>query len=287
MTFLSILIATFAGGVLSLIGAFLLARKGSWKDSFSLQLTAFASGVMLTTALLHLGPEAIHEGLAAESVFQVIFVAIVTLFALERLVFWFHHHHETHGPRPTAWLISVGDSVHNFLDGVAIAAAFLIDVRLGIVTTIAVSLHEIPQEIADFIILMRSGMTAKRAIMINVFSALMAMVGGVVTFFIRDAIDPYIGVIVAFSAGMFLYIALSDLIPELHHHSANTSEKWKQLGWFAFGVFLMLGVTNAVHGQLHADHGHLDEHHDDRYHTEEEEHLDDEEVVDENHREDE
>lgn len=264
---LTIILATFLSGVISLAGAFLLAKKGTWKESFSLQLTAFASGVMLTTALLHLAPEAVHEGLSIDNVFVTIFIGIISLFVLERLVFWFHHHHESHGPKPSVWLITLGDTLHNFIDGVAIAAAFMSDIRLGAVTTLAVGLHEIPQEIADFITLIRGGVSSRRALLLNIGSSLSAVVGGVVTFLVRDAIDPVIPFVIAFSSGMFLYIALSDLIPELHHHTKNNSEKWKQLGWLFLGIFLMFGVTRLVDGQLHGEEHqeevHLEEIHDD------------------------
>lgn len=271
MTLPIIILATFLSGVLSLIGALLLAKRARWEETFTLQLTAFASGVMLTTALLHLAPEAVHEGLGIDYLFSSIFIGIVSFFVLERLVLWFHHHHDSHGPKPAAWLITVGDSLHNFIDGVAIAAAFMIDIRLGIVTTLAVGLHEIPQEIADFITLIRSGMDASRAILINILSATMAILGGVTTFLIRDSIEIFIPFIVAFSAGMFLYIALSDLIPELHHHTKDNKEKWKQLLWFGAGIFLMFGVTGFIEEQLHAD-----DHSDEEIHLEiDDDHLED------------
>lgn len=247
MLTLYIILATIIGSIFSLIGAFVLAylqKKGRY-HSFSLQLTSFAAGVMLTTALLHLGPEAAHEGLSISEVFSTIFGAIFFFFLLERLI-WFHHHHATEiQPKPVGMLVTVGDTVHNFIDGVAIAGAFLIDIRLGIVTTLAVGFHEIPQEIADFVTMLKSGMTPRKAILLNLFSSLSALVGAIGTIIFVSRIEFLLPYLIAFSAGMFLYIALSDLLPELHHHEANHSEQWQHLLWFVLGIFLMAGVTMA------------------------------------------
>lgn len=254
-----ILLATFTSGILSLIGAFLLSRKAKWEESFSLQLTALASGVMLTTSLLHLIPEALHDA-TSNTVMMAVFIGVVAFFVLERMVWWWHHHHEHAGPKPSAWLITIGDSLHNFVDGVAIAAAFLVDPRLGIVTTLAVALHEIPQEIADFVTLVNSGVSRQKALLINIASAAVALLGAVLTVFVEHSIEPWLPLIVAFSAGMFLYIALSDLIPELHQHDHGDGKsdhgRWAQLAFFFLGIAVILITTRIAEPFLHAEESH-------------------------------
>ncbi len=258
--FLLIIGAIFISSLLSLIGAFILSRKSTWKESFSLELTAFAAGVMLTTALLHLAPEALHSGLSEERVFQVILSAIVIFFLMERMVWWFHHHHDHHDVKPSALLITVGDSIHNFVDGVAIAAAFLIDPTIGLVTTIAVGLHEIPQEIADFVVMVRAGVSRKRALLVNVVSSTTAILGGTLTFLFDEPIEGVLPLVLAFSAGMFMYIALSDLIPELHSTGDATAQRWKQTVWLFFGILLTFVVTSISEEYLHQeDHDELED----------------------------
>lgn len=244
MTILYILLATFISSILSLVGSFFLARKKSWPKRFLLQLTAFSSGILLATSFLHLAPEAV-EGLPANQVFLIIFVSIVTFFVLERLVLW-HHHHENDdccGPKPTAWFITFGDSLHNFLDGVLIAGTFLVDPKLGLLTAFAVATHEIPQEIADFSIMVASGMKRGRALFFNFISALFSIVGAVVAYYFISSIDWIVPYVISFSVGMFLYVALSDLIPELHSSDLGGKQKFNQLALFFIGIFIILAMT--------------------------------------------
>lgn len=228
----------------------MLSRKHHWSQPFALHLTALSSGVLLTTALLHLAPEALHMieevGGDEHSIFQAIFAAIVGFFLLERLVLWYHHHHEAHGVKPAAWLVMVGDTVHNFIDGVAVAATLMIDPALGLVTIIAVGAHEIPQEIADFAVMVNSGMSKGKALLFNALSALSAFAGALITFALAETVEPYLPWMTAFTAGMFLYIALSDLIPELHHAEGTQSHKWQQVVWFAVGVGGIVLTTTAL-----------------------------------------
>lgn len=276
---LTILLATTISGLLSLAGAFFLSKKSGWEHRFSVQLTAFAAGVMLTTSLLHLAPEALEELGDPQAVFGSILIAIFIFYLLERSVLWFHHHHDSPKLKPSAWLILIGDSMHNIVDGVAIAAAFLINPALGITTTIAVGLHEIPQEIADFIVLVRGGMSKTRALIVNVLSACTAIIGAIATYFLHDAIEPILPFILAFSAGMFLYIALSDLIPELHHHHEDEKNNtWHQIIWFVAGIALIFSTSQILESYIHAH----DDDHADEIHSEEDEHIDEE-----NHEEDE
>jgi zinc and cadmium transporter len=246
---IQIILLTLASGMLSLFGAYLLARKKNWKQSFSLQLTAFSSGVLLAAAFLQLAPEALHEleEMGADNLlFPAMFAAIVLFFVLERLVLWFHHHHEVEGPKPAAYLIMTGDTLHNFIDGVLIASVFLISPELGIITAIAVAVHEVPQEIADFSVMVAAGVRKRTALILNALSALAAVLGGVLTWFVHDQIESYLPLAIAFAAGMFIYIALSDLIPELHHHTKENAQKWVQLGLFGLGVLVIVAMAQVL-----------------------------------------
>lgn len=228
-----------------------------------LQLTSFASGVLLATSLLHLAPEAV-ETLEARSVFIVIFLSVITFFVLERLVLWHHHHEEDDccSPHPSAWFITFGDSLHNFLDGVLIAGTFLVDPALGLITAFAVSAHEIPQEIADFSIMVAGGIKRKQALLLNLVSAMSAVLGALVAYFFAFSMEWITPYIIAFSAGMFLYISLSDLIPQLHSHKLiDNKQKWNQMALFFIAVSIIAGVSMMLpHTHEHENDKHAIEH---------------------------
>lgn len=236
-----IILATVISSVVSLAIAMWLTLQGRKRSGLVVPLTALSSGVLLSTALLHLGPEAAHEGLE-ENAFVAIFIGILAFFFIERLVIWYHHHDEHSTVQPAAYLIAVGDTIHNFLDGVAIAAAFMIDPTLGLLTTVAIALHEIPQEIADFNIMISKGFTVTRAAIVNVISAAAALVGAVGTFLLGETLEPVLPWLLGLSAGMFLYIALADLIPELHHHAALGKNRWSQVLWLVVGIAVIAAL---------------------------------------------
>ena len=161
-----IVVLTSVGSVLSLLGGFVLLIGKTRDESFVLKLTSFAAGVLLATAFLDLFPEALESSLkrGGGDIFLPALGGIILFFLLERTLFWFHHHHAAHGIKPTIWMVTLGDGVHNFIDGVAIAATFLINPTIGLTTALAVAAHEIPQEIADFSILLSRGLSKKQAI---------------------------------------------------------------------------------------------------------------------------
>lgn len=213
-----ILLFTFLGSVVSLIGGILLLVKEKWTLKISHFLMSFAAGVLLGTAFFDLLPEALEMG-GEVNIFAWALLGIVIFFLLERFVYWFHHHHEHEDKetKPTVTLVILGDSVHNFIDGVVIAATFLVSVPLGIVTALAVAAHEIPQEIGDFAILLHRGMKRNKVVVVNILSALTAMAGAVLTFLVGDSVQNLLPIIISLTAGFFIYIAASDLIPEIHH----------------------------------------------------------------------
>jgi zinc and cadmium transporter len=269
MTLIYILIITFISSLLSLVGSFFLSRKKIWPKKLLLQLTAFSSGVLLATAFLHLAPEA-AEALSSTSVFTTMFIAIVIFFLMEKSILWHHHHEDDHdcGPKPSAFFITFGDSLHNFIDGILITGAFLVDPKLGILTAFAVAAHEIPQEIADFSIMVAGGMKRKQALFLNVVSSFFSIFGAVIAFFFINSIEWLIPYVIAFSAGMFLYIALSDLIPELHSHDLGEKQKWNQIGLFFVGILIISGImflSKDSHGHTtDDDHGNETEHMDEQ-----------------------
>ena len=219
---LTILFFTFLGSIFSLLGGLILLSNEKLMLKISHLLASFAAGVLLGTAFFDLLPEALHEGEAAGiDVFLWALVGIVTFFVFERFVHWFHHHEEYHedssASKTTVPLIIFGDTMHNFIDGVVIAATFMIDIQLGIITTFAVAAHEIPQEIGDFGLMLHKGLSKQKIILVNIGSAAAAFLGAILTFLAGSSIEKYLPILIALTAGFFIYIASSDLIPEIHH----------------------------------------------------------------------
>lgn len=238
-----ILLFTLIGSLLSLLGGIILLSRKKFALKISHFLASFAAGVLLGTAFLDLLPEAIHHaeeiGFVENAIFLWVLAGIIIFFFIERFIHWFHHHDEYHeyekGHKSTVPLIIIGDTVHNFIDGVVIAATFMVNIPLGIVTTIAVATHEIPQEIGDFGLLLHKGLARKKIIWINILSAAAAFVGALAIYFLGESVEQYLPIFLAVTAGFFIYIASSDLIPEIHHE--------KRRG-FAFmeSLLLLLGI---------------------------------------------
>lgn len=218
-----ILIFTFIGSILSLIGGIALLYKENLTKKFSHFVASFAAGALLGTAFFDLLPEANEEGTNI-NIFYWALVGILIFFLLERFIHWFHHHQREHHDepvKPTIPLIIFGDTVHNFIDGVVIAATFLVSIPLGIITAFSVAAHEIPQEIGDFGILLNKGMKRNRVLLVNILSASVALAGALITFSIGDSVEAILPILLAITAGFFIYIAASDLIPEIHQHNAK------------------------------------------------------------------
>src|SRR3990167_1142250 len=235
------------GGVFSLIGGVLLLGNKNSAKTLAKYATPFAAGALLAAGFLDL----LKEGVAEAEPDQVLFWAMVGLlifFFAERFLHWFHHHHqeEGHGD-PTTSLVIFGDILHNALDGVAIAAAFLISVPTGIVTTLAVAAHEIPQEIGDFGLLLNSGMKAGRVLLINLFSSLTALLGAVLTYLYRDNLEGFLPLILSVTAGFFIYIALANLVPEIHNNDNQKVAFWETVMLF-LGVLVVYFVISALEG---------------------------------------
>jgi zinc and cadmium transporter len=219
-TFIDVLIYSLIGSLLSLIGGIILLsrnKSSKWLEAYA---TPFAAGALLAAVFIDLLPEGIEES-DTRIVLIAVLAGIIIFFYLERFLRWFHHHsHQNHSRDNTsASLIIIGDTVHNILDGVVIASAFLINVPTGIVATLAVAAHEIPQEVGDFGLLLNRGMSKSRILIINILSSLASVVAALIIFSIGKSDALTIGVLIGLSAGFLLYIATSDIIPGIHEET--------------------------------------------------------------------
>ncbi len=211
-------------------------------------LVSFAVGALLGAAFLDLLPHIFEHSKDTAHSAIFILLGLLAFFVLEKLLLWRHHH--THGEEGeaavgpvhdhgdegrTGWMIVFGDAFHNFTDGVIIAGAFLADVKIGIVTALAIIAHEIPQEIGDFLVLLHSGFPRRKALALNALSGLAAVLGAVIAYFALSAVSGWIPEILAFAAASMIYIAVADLIPGLHRRSA-LSESFVQVVFIALGI---------------------------------------------------
>jgi zinc and cadmium transporter len=239
-----IIAACVAGGALSLTAAALLSFKviGAWLP----RMVSFAVGAMLAAAFLHLLPEAIMQASSVEGVFATTLAGLLALFLLEKVALWRHHHEhgEAHGAghtshshahRPIAAVVVIGDGFHNFVDGVLIASAFVVSPAVGIGATLAIVAHEVPQETGDFIVLLDCGLSRMQALALNVASSLTAVAGGVVGYYALSFAEGATPYLLALAAASFIYIAVADLIPNLHRASDTGSTAW-QVSLIAAGV---------------------------------------------------
>lgn len=248
MTLLYIVLATFAGLVLSV---FIAASLTVTILSRLVQhLVSLSAGVLLGTALLNVLPEAFEGGKAdAHALFVTLLGGLLFFFLLEKAELYRHshhhegddpHHHHHHGfdaeqAGRGGWSVLLGDSIHNFCDGVIIAAAFLTDVRLGVATAVAVIAHEIPQEVGDYIVLLNAGFSRMKALLWNALSGMAGVVGGVLGYYVVgpwESLFPYLLVVASSS---FIYVAVADLIPQLQQR-LSFKETAVQLAWLAAGL---------------------------------------------------
>jgi len=216
--------ASLLGGVLSVACAalFALTARAAWVP----MLVSYAIGALLGAAFLEMLPHAFEGGNSVRTVAATVLAGIFIFFILEKLVLWRHchvedcevhdHHADAHDHGRSGMLILVGDSFHNFVDGILIAAAFLENTQLGIVTALAVIAHEIPQEVGDFLILLHSGYSRTRAFMLNLLSSLAMFAGGLIAYFALQTLQEWVQTIIALAAASMIYVAVADLIPGLH-----------------------------------------------------------------------
>lgn len=239
-----IIISTFLISLVSFVGALTLFLKERLLNKILLGLVAFSAGTLIGGAFLHLLPEAISEFGAQEgsllNIFLYVLAGFVGFFILENYINWHHHHSLSHPEiKPFSYLILFSDALHNFIDGLIIAASFLTDLSLGMVTTLIVISHEIPQEIGDFAVLVYSGFERRRALFFNFLSGITAVLGGFIGYFLIGFSENLNLVFLPLAAGAFIYIASSDLIPEIRDRS-NAKKSAIDFLIFLSGILLTL-----------------------------------------------
>ena len=239
------------GGVVSLIGGVTLLAKKEWSDGLAKYATPFAAGALLSAAFVDLLGEAGHEGDIEKALLGAL-AGILVFFILEQLIHWFHHHkygslENAHDKDAKIPLIVIGDTLHNFIDGIAIAGAFLVSPATGITVTLAVALHEIPQEIGDFGLLLSKGLRRSKVLLVNFLSALATVAAAVIFFIIGQNFAMPLDVVLGLAAGFFIYIAVSDIIPDIH---ANQDRKLASIQsiLLVFGVIIVTLATKSLHG---------------------------------------
>jgi zinc and cadmium transporter len=237
-TILWIVLATLFVSLLSLIGIFTLSISDKRMKSALLVLVGLSAGTLIGGAMLHLLPEAIESPDAdIQIIFLVTIIGFILFFVLEKLL-WRHCHEQECEIHTFAYLNLAGDAIHNFIDGLIIAASFLADVGLGFTTTMAVAVHEIPQEIGDFGVLVYGGISKKKALSYNFITALTAVIGGITGYFLLQHVETLLVYVLPFAAGGFIYIAAADLVPELHKES-DTKRTVLAFSFFLLGITLM------------------------------------------------
>lgn len=249
-----VILGSLIGGVLALTGGLILLSNKKAAKKLALVATPFAAGALLAAVFFDLLPEAITLA-EPKLVFSYVMVGIVLFFLLERFVHLFHHQHE--GPegsqRHTAPLIIIGDTIHNMLDGVAIGAAFLISVPVGLVTSLAVAAHEIPQEIGDFGLLLKFGYSRRKVLAINILSAFSTVPIAMIIYSIGAGDSFPLAPLLGITAGLFIYIAVADLIPRIHI-AAKKRLAGMETTFLILGILLVAIVSQLTHNFIEVEH---------------------------------
>jgi zinc and cadmium transporter len=243
MTLAWIVLATVVGGLLSvtIAASLTVAMLGRIVRG----MVSLSAGVLLGTALLHVLPEAFESSAGARELFLTLLAGLLFFWLLEKAELYRHvHHHEGDDS------VLVGDSIHNFCDGVIIAAAFLADVKLGFVTALAIVAHEIPQEVGDYIVLINAGFSRARALLFNALSGLAAVLGGVVGYFVVGPWEDLFPYLLVIASSSFIYVAVADLLPQLQQR-LSLRDTAVQVGWLAAGLVIVVTVTGLLHSHAH------------------------------------
>ena len=232
-----ILLATFIVSLISFVGVVTLALKDKILTKILLILIGLSAGALMGGAFLHLLPEAVEKSSGLD-VYLFVLVGFILFFLIEKVLHWRHCHKGECDVHTFHYMNLVGDSIHNFIDGLIMAASFVVSLPLGITTTIAIATHEIPQEIGDFGVLLYGGFSKKKAIMLNFAIALTAVLGGIVGFLVSSLIENIVVFILPFAAGGFIYIAATDLVPEIRKE-LDMKKYMATLFVFICGILIM------------------------------------------------
>lgn len=240
----AVFLLALLGSIIALVGGVVFLFSQRWSKQLEKHSVPFAAGVLLTISLLGLLPEALE--FAGEAVFTIVLFSFLGAYLFEHIICRIHHHdhHQHHGTKyeSSVPLVIVGDTIHNFIDGVAIAAAYFVNPGLGLITAISTFLHEVPHEIGDFGILLKAGWKRNSILIVNAVSASATILGAfLVLFFSQNAI--LIGVLLAISAGLFLYLGASDFLP---HIEEDAKSPLKAVLPLIIGVIIMLGALFAI-----------------------------------------
>jgi len=240
-----ILAVTIIDGLVALVGGVSLFLKEKTLGKVIMILVAFSAGAMLSGGFFHLLAESL-ESISAMLAFEYLMVGFIAFFLIEKFLHWHHCHEGRCDEHEFTRLVLFGDAVHNAIDGLVIAASFLVSIPFGIVTSLLIIGHEIPQELGDFGVLIYGGLKKSRALLYLLLVQLTAVIGGVVGFLLAD-VEGLTSFLLPFTAGGFFYIAASDLIPELHKET-NLKKSMVSFAFFVIGVLFMLWVKMAVGG---------------------------------------
>jgi zinc and cadmium transporter len=249
LNLLNVLGLAFLGSIAGLIGGFVFLLQKDWARTLGRYAVPFAAGVLLSVSILHLLPEAASE--YGEKTYLVVLLALIGSFLFEQFFAQLHHHEHRKGTllKATIPLVVVGDTIHNFIDGVAIAASYLISPSFGLVVAFATFLHETPHEIGDFGILMSRGLSKGKTFLINFFSAMATFPGALMVYYFLPDAHEKIGFLLAISAGVFLFLGASDFLPEVGEKEGR-SVVFKEIALLILGVlimYLLAAVTPAAH----------------------------------------
>jgi zinc and cadmium transporter len=229
--------------LVSLVGLTTLSVKLEHLKKVLLFLVSFSVGALFGDTFIHLLPEAVREAGFTLNISLFVLCGIIFFFVLEKFIFWRHCHVPTSDSHPHsfAYMNLIGDGFHNLIDGMIIAGTYVVNVELGVATTLAVILHEIPQEIGDFGVLIHAGYTREKALFFNFLSGVTALIGVIITLSLQVGVESITTVLVPFTAGGFIYIAGSDLIPELHRETSGKKSFLQFLG-VMLGILVMLSL---------------------------------------------
>jgi len=244
-TLFGIILATFLISLGALVGVFTLAMNEKKLEKILLFLVSLSAGALMGGAFLHLLPEA-AEKLEGGNIFGIVLLSFIFFFFVEKLLHWRHCHKGHCGVHTFGYMNLLGDVVHNFIDGLIISAAFITDIQLGIVTSLAIALHEIPQEIGDFGVLLYSGFKKGKALVANFLVALSVIVGGIVGYYLSFQVEGIMSYLLPFAAGGFIYISASDLMPEIRKEN-NLKKSMASFGVFLIGILIMYLVKFLDH----------------------------------------
>ena len=243
------LISVFVVSLISIIGVFALSLNQKILNKSIFLLVSLAVGALFGDAIIHLIPEAFERVENPARISLFIIIGIISFFVLEKFLRWSHSHEydyegverdqeKVSAVKPIGSLIIASDSIHNLIDGMIIGVSYLISIEIGITTTVAIILHEIPQEISDFALLIYAGYSNTKALLLNFVSSLFAVVGTIIVFVFDSSVESFVPLMIAFAAGGFLYIAGSDLVPEIHKTS-DIKESLQQFIAIIIGIAIM------------------------------------------------